>query len=72
MHQRLLIGFELTLIHFGSDILKIVTMSVYFEHHIFLFGNEGQLRPLVTRSEGCGYTSNMAVARILKGSQLES
>ena len=70
MHQ--LIGFELTLIHFGSDILKIVTMSFFFSTTFFFFGNEGQLRPLVTRSEGCGYTSNMAVARILKVSQLES
>ena len=40
------IGYEPTLICFGSNILKIVAMPVFFRHRIFrIFSNEGQPRP---------------------------
>ena len=37
MNQRLLIVYEPTLIRFGSEILKIVAVPVFFGHRIYIF-----------------------------------
>ena len=52
MNQRLLIGYEPTLICCGSDILKIATVSLFCNTAIWsnFFGNEGQLRPPINLS----------------------
>ena len=50
MNQQLLIGYEPTLIHFGSDILKIVAVLVLCDttFTIVVFLIEGQLWPPIT------------------------
>ena len=50
MNQQLLIGYEPTLIHFGSDILKIVAVLVLCDttFTVVVFLIEGQLWPPIT------------------------
>ena len=52
MNQRLVILYDLTLICFGSDILIIVAVLVFFDGSFqlqFFFRKQGKLRPPVTQ-----------------------